>query len=111
MSGSGGRLAANVVEAIRRQLAERLLSQRRIARAVGVSRGTVDAIAAGRRPDYLARREIRRLERQQNPVGYCESGPPVRCGGCGGLVWLPCVLCRTRAAIRAAAFIGRRRSA
>jgi hypothetical protein len=75
---------------IRRLLDEGRLSQRQIARAVRVSRGTVDAMASGRRPD--------RLETKPEPLDDLEPlGPPQRCPDCGGLVYLPCVLCRLRA--------------
>ena len=67
------------------------LSQRRIARVTGISRATVGAIAAGKRPDYEERRQLRRLELEELPLG-----PPERCAGCGGLVYMPCRLCRVR---------------
>jgi transposase len=67
------------------------LSHRKIAKMVGISRATVGAIASGKRPDYEARRHAR-LE------DYPETlGPLARCGGCGGLVYTPCRLCRVRA--------------
>ena len=48
-----------VVEEIERLLGEEKLSQRKVARLTGVSRGTIATIAAGKRPDY----EQLRLER------------------------------------------------
>jgi transcriptional regulator with XRE-family HTH domain len=86
-------LAPGLVTEVRRLLSEKKLSQRKIARLVGVSRGTIGAIAAGRRPDYAALRK---------PDDDAEkpSGPPERCPGCGGMVYLPCRLCRTRVAIK-----------
>ena len=89
-------IAAQVVDEIRRLLAEGHYSQRQIARLMNVNRGTVGAIAAGRRPDYQSLRQNRREEPPQ-PVG-----PPQRCPGCGGMVYLPCRLCRARAAKDAA---------
>lgn len=80
-------IAQTLVDDVRRLLGEGRLSQRKIAARTGVSRGTVGAIAAGRRPDYAARR----LEQFDSP-----SGPPVRCPGCGGRVRMPCLLCRLR---------------
>lgn len=68
-------------------LAQGHLSQRRIAAAAGVSRATVGAIAAGRRPDYEARARANKPE----PLG-----PLLRCGTCGGMVHHPCLLCRVR---------------
>ena len=43
-----------VAEEIKQLLRTRGLSQRRIAARTGVSRGTVNAIALGKRPDYRA---------------------------------------------------------
>jgi transcriptional regulator with XRE-family HTH domain len=77
----------NTVAEIRRLLAEGSLSQRKIAGLTHVSRGTVSAIASGRRPQY------------DGPTGddWAEpTGPPVRCPDCGGMVYLPCQLCRVR---------------
>jgi transcriptional regulator with XRE-family HTH domain len=84
-------IAPSVVQEIRRLLTEGKLSQRKIARLTGISRGTVGAIAAGRRPDYQPLRSAAEDE-------FAEpAGPPQRCPGCGGMVYLPCRLCRTRA--------------
>ncbi|HTU24939.1 MAG TPA: hypothetical protein VMF30_06055, partial [Pirellulales bacterium] len=83
------------------------LSQRKIAKMVGISRVVVGAIADGSRPDYEARRRARLEE-------YPETlGPLGRCGGCGGLVYAPCRLCRVRAIKerqRDAARLARRRA-
>jgi transcriptional regulator with XRE-family HTH domain len=79
---------AKVKEA-ERLLAEGGLSQRRIAKAIGISRASISAIASGRRPDYEARQRAR--------VEELEAwGPIVRCSGCGGMVYSPCRLCRVR---------------
>jgi hypothetical protein len=79
------------VEQIRHLLNEGHLSQRKIARHLGVSRGTVDAIAQGRRSeDSPYRREP--SDGLPSPLG-----PPRRCPGCGGLVQMPCLLCHIRA--------------
>jgi hypothetical protein len=82
-------IAASVVEEIRELLHEGELSQRKIARRMEVSRGTVLAIACGRRPNYDDRR--RRENYLPNP-----SGLPRRCPGCGGMVQMPCLLCYVR---------------
>jgi hypothetical protein len=82
-------IAACVVKEIQDMLRAGTLSQRKIARRMGVSRGTVTAIALGRRCDRPARK---RTEEFDFP-----SGPPLRCPGCGGLVQMPCLLCRLRA--------------
>ena len=49
-------IATTVVDEIRRMLGEGRLSQRNIARRIGVSRGTVNAIALGKRAHDLVRR-------------------------------------------------------
>lgn len=86
-------LADEVVAEVRRLVAEGQLSQRQIAARVGVSRGTVLAIAAGRRVD----RPSPLPEDDASPHG----GPFVRCPGCGGRVRMPCRLCRLRARLLA----------
>jgi len=83
-------LAPGLVAEVRRLLVERRLSQRKIARTTGVSRGTVNAIARGIRPDY----ETRRGPWQGHFVP--PSGPLRRCPGCGGLVQMPCLVCYVR---------------
>jgi hypothetical protein len=77
---------ATVTE-IRRLLAETSLSQRKIAALAGVSRGTVSAINAGKPFDS----DMPPGEDWEEP-----TGPAVRCPGCGGLVYMPCQLCRMR---------------
>ena len=85
-------IATALVEEIRRLLREGGVSQREIARRLGVSRGTVNAIACGKRHD--------------NPVGNRRheeddftppTGLPRRCPGCGGLTQMPCLACYIRA--------------
>jgi hypothetical protein len=78
-------------------LAEGNLSQRKIARLTGISRGTVGAIAAGKRPDYPSSRRAAEDEPGE------PAGPPRRCPGCGGMVYMPCRLCAARALKAAAA--------
>jgi len=77
-----------LVEEIKRLLAENRLSQRKIAVRLGVSRGTVHAISRGKRPD----RPPREAEGPERP-----QGPLKRCPGCGGRVYMPCLLCQARA--------------
>jgi hypothetical protein len=84
------------VAAIRRMLAEGDLSHRKIARRTGVSRGTVGAIALGKRRDY----------EDPRPAGWGgssaagdfppPSGPAQRCPDCGGMVQMPCLACHVR---------------
>jgi len=82
-------VSQGVVDQILRLLAEGRLSQRKISRVVGVSRGTIGAIAKGHRP------RVRTTEERWGDPNR-SLGPPKRCGGCGGLVYMPCLLCRTR---------------
>jgi len=80
-----------VVDEIERLLHEGGLSQRKIARRVGVSRGTVNAIARGQRPDYRA------LRRERANDFVAPTGPVARCPTCGARVQMPCLACRVRA--------------
>ncbi len=83
-------LAEAVVEQIRDLLAIGELSQRKIARRLGVSRGSVNAISQDRRPDYA---RSARAAGQRFPQ---REGVPRRCPGCGGMVQMPCLLCYVR---------------
>ena len=56
-----------------------------------IIRGTVSAIALGKRPDYAS------LRRRREGALVAPSGPAVRCPGCGGKVQMPCLACRLRA--------------
>jgi len=87
-------IAQKTVDEVRLLLAEGELSQRKIAARLGISRGTVYAIASGRRRD---RRTAGDAGGGRDGHGD-SSGPPQRCPGCGGLVYMPCRLCRRRAA-------------
>ena len=87
-------LAPAVVVEIQRLLAEHQLSQRAIARQLGVSRGIIQLVAQGKRRVQAARPE-------QPSLASRRSGPLQRCPGCGGRVHLPCLVCRLRAAARA----------
>jgi len=80
-------IAPKIVAEVRRLLAAGTHSQRKIARLTGISRGTVGAIASGRRPDYHESSD----DGPEEP-----AGPPERCPGCGGMVYMPCLLCRAR---------------
>ncbi len=80
-------IASDIVQEIRELLAEGSLSQRAIAGRMGVSRGTVSAIAQGKRRDCPSR-----LFSQEIPF-ISPAGRPVRCPGCGGLAQMPCLAC------------------
>ena len=83
-------IATDIVKEIRQMLAEGSLSQRAIADRMGVSRGTVCAIAQGKRRDYPL--QFFRMDMHFIPP----AGRPVRCSGCGGLVQMPCLACYIR---------------
>jgi hypothetical protein len=84
-------IATPVIDEIRRMLGQRRFSQRKIARQLGVSRGTVHAVARGKRPDLTP-------WRGSGDEGFQPpSGLFVRCPGCGGRVQMPCLLCYVRA--------------
>jgi len=87
-------LPESTIDEVKRLLAEGRLSQRKIALQTGVSRGTVGAIAGGRRREQPAKPAA--FEDEVAPP----SGPPERCSRCGALVYLPCRLCRMRALLR-----------
>lgn len=79
-----------VVEEIRRLLDEAKLSQRKIAAKLGVSRGTVGAISNGQRGIYGR-------EHDPHEPDLCNLDLlPERCPTCGGMVYVPCLLCRAR---------------
>ena len=84
-------IAASVVDEIRRLLGEGGLSQRRIAALMRVSRGTVGAIACGKRANPVRRGPAREGE------DLAVLGLVARCPTCGGLVRMPCLACRVRA--------------
>jgi len=84
-------IATTVVDEIRRLLRQGGLSQRKIASRIGVSRGTVNAIALGKRADFPPR------WRREDDGFIPPAGMPVRCPGCGGMVQMPCLLCYIRA--------------
>ena len=82
-------LTAALVLEIRRLLDEGQLSQRTIARKLGVSRGSVANIASGRRRLHGAGED-------REAIGVEPPSTASRCRGCGGLVYEPCLLCRAR---------------
>lgn len=87
-------IATTLVNEVRGMLRNGRLSQRQIARQVGLSRGTVNAIAQGKRLDPSGRR-------RPEDAGFTPPiGRYVRCPGCGGLAQMPCLLCHLLAARR-----------
>ena len=79
-----------VILEIRSLLDEGELSHRAIAEKVGVSRGMVNNIARGRRGLRSLKDDRMRQSREHF------QSIPKRCRCCGGLVFEPCLLCRTR---------------
>lgn len=73
------------IDEVRRLLAEGK-KHREVARLADVSRGTVAGVASGKRRDYC----------NLPHVGEEATGPIVRCPGCGGRIFAPCILCRIR---------------
>jgi hypothetical protein len=83
-------LATALIEEIDRLLREGKLSQRKIAAQLRVSRGTVSAIASGRRG--LHGREVG----DDEPFAHGPQSPPERCPCCGYRVYMPCLVCTSR---------------
>jgi hypothetical protein len=83
-------LALSLVEEIERLLTEGTMSQRKIAKRLGISRGTVAAIASGRRGLYG------RDEESDDHDPHVHLSPPERCPICGYLVYMPCLVCGAR---------------
>ena len=83
-------LTLSLAQEIDRLLNEGKLSQRKIAERLGIGRATVGAIASGKRGIY---------GKVPKPGEPNERGPhaaPQRCSRCGFLVFMPCLVCRTR---------------
>lgn len=77
-----------VVQEVKRLLFDEGMSQRRVATQVGISRGTVHAIARGKRTE--------RLHAFREEDSAWPDAPPERCPQCGALVYMPCLACRVR---------------
>jgi len=84
-------IAPRVIEQIQALLRQGELSQRRIARQLGVSRGTVQAVATGRREP----RRVAGTNHTAESLPF-RAGPLERCPGCGGMVYMPCLACHVR---------------
>jgi hypothetical protein len=81
-------IAPQIIEEVERLLLQGSLSHRQIATQLGVSRGTVNAVANGQRAVRNARRAAHR-DHFEPPQGL-----PRRCPSCGRLVQMPCLACR-----------------
>jgi len=82
-------LPTALIHEIDRLLKEGELSHRKIAIRLGVSRGTIDAIANGRRGLYGKEPDV-------NRPAHVPTSPPARCPRCGYRVYFPCLICNTR---------------
>ena len=82
-------IAASIIAEAQRLLAAGL-SYRQVAAKTGISRGSVGEIANGR---ISAKRR-----RDKEWLGVNPRGRPARCPTCGGMVVMPCMACRVRAA-------------
>lgn len=67
-------------------LVKGVLSQRKIAKLTGLSRGTISMIASGKRKVYVKTVD-------PDMPAELEKSPPVRCPTCGGMVRMPCLFC------------------
>ena len=82
-------IAQTTVIKVRRLLQSRRLSERKIAQTLGISRGTVQRIASGKRRDHAPGPSF-------DEGLTSDSGEVRRCPTCGGMVQMPCLLCRVR---------------
>ncbi len=82
--------AIEIIQQIDRFLKQGDMSQRDIAARLGVSRGTVSAIASGQRGLHG------KLGDDASRVSRRPSGTPVRCPECGYRIYRPCLVCNTR---------------
>ena len=71
-------------------LKEKKCSQRKVAKIIGVSRGTVSAIALGKR------KLMRSLSAHEDASFISPQGPPRRCPLCGAKTQMPCLACQLR---------------
>jgi len=71
-------------------LKEKKFSQRKIAKMIGVSRGTVSAIALGKR------KFMRFLSAREEANFISPRGPYRRCPTCGAKAKMPCLACQLR---------------
>jgi hypothetical protein len=82
-------LPTSLVHEIDRLLQEGQLSHRKIATRLGVSRGTIGAIAKGHRGLYG-------MDPYKKRPPRAPTSSPTRCPDCGYRVYLPCLICNAR---------------
>jgi len=76
-----------VIKQIQFYVRQGRMSQRKIATFWGVSRGTVQAVANGKRTDNV-------LSSVKTAIWVAPSGKPKRCCYCGSWVKMPCLACQ-----------------
>ena len=74
----------SIIQKIQTLLKQGKMSQRQIAKHIGVSRGTVQAVAKGKRTLTIAK----------TVSWVAPTGLPKRCPQCGGHVRMPCLACQ-----------------
>jgi len=82
-------LALGLVNEIKRLIETKGLSQRQIAKRLGISRGTVSDVAKGRRRTHTKNADADRSV-------FSNESELTRCPSCGGKVYMPCLLCQIR---------------
>ena len=85
------RITEEVFDHVLRLLKQGKMSQRTVARVVGISRATVAKIVGGKF------RPCRPRDDHNEHESWRPTGPIARCPTCGGRVYMPCQLCHIRA--------------
>jgi len=96
-------LRHETIQEIKRLLAAGIFSQQYIAQMTQVSRGTVNAIATGRRQrthQLSLQRRHKRIRLESGPDFYFPEGPIRRCSTCGALVKMPCLACQLHSLVQ-----------
>ena len=78
----------DIIRKIMHLIKQGKMSQREIAKRFGVSRGTVQAVAHGRRSEYIP------TSMKVAATWVVPSGKPKRCPDCGSWVKMPCLACQ-----------------
>ena len=82
-------IKCEIIRKIRVLLKQDRMSQRQIAKNLGISRGTVQAVAHGRRTEHVPA-----VLKKRAAIWVIPSGKPKRCPHCGGCVKMPCLACQ-----------------
>ena len=88
-----------IIKQINKLIKQGELSQRQIAKNLGVSRGTVQAVAHGKRTELLP------TAMKSAAKWVVPTGQPKRCTHCGGCVKMPCLACQLFAMQKVSDFI------